>query len=98
MCQIYYDDDSGYLLLGLTKLWGGHFVKNFVILVRCPRGSRKKFDWFRCEKISQKLKIQMRKERKIFFRPVLFVSPLCACPMRKISLATSEKREWKSGF
>ena len=39
----------------------------------------------------------MRTERIIFFRPVLFVSPLCAGPMRKISLATSEKREWKSG-
>ena len=41
--------------------------------------------------------LRMRTERKIFFHPVLFVSPLCACPMRKISLATSEKREWKSG-
>ena len=40
----------------------------------------------------------MRTQRKIVFRPVLFISPLCACPMRKISLATSEKREWKSGF
>ena len=40
----------------------------------------------------------MRTEQKIFFRPVLFISSLCACPMRKISLATSEKREWKSGF
>ena len=35
---------------------------------------------------------------KDIFRPVLFFSPICACPMRKISLATSEKREWKSGF
>ena len=42
--------------------------------------------------------LQMRTERKIFFRPILFVSPLCPCPMRKISLATSEKCEWKSGF
>ena len=42
--------------------------------------------------------LQMRTEWKIFYRPVLFVSPLCACPMRKISLATSEKREWKSGL
>ena len=40
----------------------------------------------------------MRTKRKIFFRPILFVSPLCACPMRKISLTPSEKREWKSGF
>ena len=40
----------------------------------------------------------MQTEQKIFFRPVLFVSPLCACPMRKISLATSKKREWKSGL
>ena len=37
-------------------LWGGHFVKIFLILVKCPRDSRKKSDWFRCEKISQKLK------------------------------------------
>ena len=42
--------------------------------------------------------LQMRTERKTFFRPVLFFSPLCACPMRKISLVTSEKREWKSGL
>ena len=40
----------------------------------------------------------MRTVWKIFFRPVLFVSPLCACPMGKLSLATSEKREWKSGL
>ena len=40
----------------------------------------------------------MRTERKIFFLPILFVSPLCACPMGKISLATSEKREWRSGL
>ena len=37
-------------------------------------------------------------ERKIFSRPVLFVSPLCACPMWEISMATIEKLEWKSGF
>ena len=42
--------------------------------------------------------LQIRTERKIFFRPVLFVSPLCACPMRKISLAKNEKPGWKSGF
>ena len=42
--------------------------------------------------------LQMRTEGKIFFLPVQFVSLLCACPMRKISLATSEKREWKSGL
>ena len=40
----------------------------------------------------------MRTERKIFFRPLLLVSPLYAGPMRKCSLATSEKREWKSGL
>ena len=34
----------------------------------------------------------------MLFRPLLFVSPLCACPIRKFLLATSEKREWKSGF
>ena len=69
--------------------------------MKCPRDSIKESDWFRCEKISQKLKylnFKCEQSEKIFFRPVLFVLPLCACPMRKISLATSEKREWKSGL
>ena len=35
---------------------------------------------------------------KDIFSSCLFVSPLCACPMRKISLTTSEKREWKPGL
>ena len=38
------------------KAVGRPFCKNFLILVKCPRDSRKKSDWFRCEKISQKLK------------------------------------------
>ena len=31
-------------------------MKNFLIIVKCPRDSRKTSDWFRCKKISQKLK------------------------------------------
>ena len=75
---------------------GRPFCENFSILVKCPRDSRKKSDWFRCKKISQKLKyLNFKYEQSNHY--VLFVSPLCACPMRKILLATSEKREWKSG-
>ena len=32
------------------------FCEVFFILVKCPRDSRKKFDWFRSKKISQKSK------------------------------------------
>ena len=80
---------------------GRPFCEKFLIIVKCPHGSRKKCDWFRCKKISQKLKylnFKCEQSERIFFRPVLFVSPLCACPMQNISLATSKKREWKSGF
>ena len=35
---------------------GRPFGENFLILVKCPRDSRKKSDWFRHKKISQKLK------------------------------------------
>ena len=45
-----------FLLLGLINLWGGHFVKIFLSFVKCSHDSRKKSDWFRCKKISQKLK------------------------------------------
>ena len=79
---------------------GRPFCKNFLILVKCPRDSRKKSDLFRLRNFTKVeiFELQMRTERKIFFRPILFVSPLCACPMCKISLATSEKCEWKSGL
>ena len=84
---------------------GRPFCKNFLILVKCPRDSRKKSDWFRCEKISQISQISQKlkylnskceQSGRSFF--VLLVSPLCACPLRKTSLATSEKSEWKSGL
>ena len=75
-------------------------MKIFLILVKCPRDVRKKSDWFRCKKISQKLKYLNFKceQNERYFRPVLFVSQLCACPLRKILLVTSEKREWKSAL
>ena len=41
---------------------------------------------------------QMRTEQKTFSRPILLVSPRCACPMRKISYATGKRPECKSGF
>ena len=40
----------------------------------------------------------MRTEEKIFCRLVLLVTSVCACPMQKFSLATSEKCEWKQGL
>ena len=33
------------------------------------------------------------KQRKRFFRPVLWVSPVCACPMQKNSLAIGKRGE-----
>ena len=79
---------------------GRPFCEKCLILVKCPRDSRKKSDWFCCKKISQKLKYLNFKceQSERYFRPVLFVSPLCSCPMRKIPLATSKKSEWKSGL
>ena len=44
------------LLLGLINLRGGHFIKIFLIVVKCPLDSEKKSDWFRCKKMSQNLK------------------------------------------
>ena len=38
------------------KAVGRPFCENFSILVKCPRDSKKKSDWFLCKKISQKLK------------------------------------------
>ena len=54
---------------------GRPFCKNFLILVKCPRDSRKKSDWFRCKKISQKLKylkFKCEQSERYFF--VLFYS------------------------
>ena len=35
---------------------------------------------------------------KDIFCMILLVSPICACPVHKISLATAERCEWISGF
>ena len=58
-------------LLGPIKLCEGPFCKNSLIAVKAPRDLRKKSDWFRCKKISQKLKyfnFKCEQRRKIFFR------------------------------
>ena len=68
--------------------------------MKCPRDSRKKFDWFRCKKISQKLNyLNFKSEQSERY----FSScPVCFTTLRmshaKNTLATSEKCEWKSGF
>ena len=79
---------------------GQSFCKNIFIFMKCPIDSRKKSDWFCYKKISQKLKYLNFKceQSEDIFSFYLFVSPLCACPMRKTSLATGEMCEWKSGF
>ena len=75
-------------------------MKNFLILVKCPRDSRKKSDWFRCEKISQKLKYLNFKceQSERYFSSCSIRFTTLRMSMRKISQATSEKRKWKSGF
>ena len=50
---------------------GRPFCKNFSILVKRPRGSTKKSDWFRCKKISQKLKylnFKCEQSERYFFK------------------------------
>ena len=42
--------------LNPDKAVGRTFCENFSILIKCPRDSKKTSDWFRCKKISQKLK------------------------------------------
>ena len=57
------------------KAVGRPFCENFLILVKCPRDSRKKSDLFRCKKISQKLKylnFKCEQSERYFF--VLFCS------------------------
>ena len=65
---------------------GQPFCEKFLILVKCPRNSRKKSDWFRCEKISQKLKylnFKWEQSERYFFRPVLFVHHFAHVPCEK---------------
>ena len=72
---------------------GRPFCKNFLIVVKRPRDSRKKSDWFRCKKISQKLKylnFKCEQSERYFF--VLFYS------FHHSAHVPCEKREWKSGF
>ena len=54
---------------------GRSFCENVLILVKCSRDSRKKYDWFRCKKISRKLKylnFKCEQSERYFF--VLFFS------------------------
>ena len=54
---------------------GRPFCENFLILVTCPRDPRKKSDWFRCKKISQKLKyLNFKCEQSERYLFVLFYS------------------------
>ena len=55
-------------------LWGSNLKKKFLMFVKCPRDLGRKSDWFRCQKISQKLiylnfKCE-QKERYFFFLPI----------------------------
>ena len=71
--RIYWDLSS----LRPEKAVGRPFCENFLILVKCPLDSRRKSDWFRCEKISQKLKylnFKCEQSERYFF--VLFCSVL----------------------
>ena len=66
---------SGLSSLRPGKAVGRPFCENFLILVECPRDSRKKSDWFRCKKISQELKylnFKCEQSERYFF--VLFCS------------------------
>ena len=65
------------------KAVGRPFCKNFLIFVKCPRDSRKMSDWFRCKKISQKLKYLNFKS--LISTPTFRLSPakLFALDMRK---------------
>ena len=72
------------------KAVGRPFCKNFLILVKCPRDSRKKPDWFRFEKISQKLKylnFKCEQSGRSFF--VLF------CSFHHSAHVPCEKFRWR---
>ena len=57
------------------KTVGRPFCKTFLILLKCPRDSTKKSDWFRCTKISQKLKyLNFKCEQSWRYFFVLFYS------------------------
>ena len=80
---------------------GRPFCKNVSILVKRPRDSTKKSDWFRCKKISQKLKylnFKYEQSERYFFVLICSFHHSAHVPCEKKSLATSEMCEWKSGL
>ena len=79
------------------NLWGGHFAKTYLITVKAPRDLRKKSDWFRCGKISQKLKYLNFKseQRKSWFSADSIDFTDVAHVFR---MATDERWEWNSGL
>ena len=69
--------------------------------MKCPRDSKKKSDWFRCEKISQKLRylnFKCEQSERYFFVVFCSFHHSAHVPYKKCHWGTSEKREWKSGF
>ena len=59
--------------------------------MKAPRDLRNRSDGFRCKKISQNLKyldFECEQSKSDIFHPILSVSTICACAMRKVSLAT----------
>ena len=69
---------------------GRPFCEDFLILVKCPRDSRKKSDWFRCEKISQKLKyLNFKCEQSEGYFFVLFY------PFHHSAQVPCEKFRWR---
>ena len=72
------------------KAVGRPFCENVLILVKCPHDSKKKSDWFRCKKISQKLKylnFKCEQSERYFF--VLFCSFHCSAHVPR------EKFRWR---
>ena len=77
---------------------GRPFCKNFLILVKCPRDSRKEFDWFRCEKVSHKLKylnFNTNRPKDIFSSRFIRFTTL---RVSHAKIFAGDKREWKSGY
>ena len=88
-------------LLGLIKLLGGHFVKIFWVHRERSTWLRKEFCLVSFQENFAEVKIfelQLQTERLILFRPILLVSPNCACSMRKISRVTGKRCERRPGF
>ena len=74
------------------KAVGRPFCKNFLILVKCPCDSEKKSDWFRCKKISQKLKyLNFKCEQSERYSFVLI------CSFHRSAHVLCEKIRWRRG-